>query len=115
MRKFLLTVTLLIGATAAHAEKLGGQQVATLLSQGPIAFEAGSVGIFRSDGTFEFKHRSSSEKGTFRVFSNGNVEILDTRTGKKIVFYFDKRPQDAKPALIYKSGTSVNGKRYPMK
>ena len=99
-------------STAALAEKLSGQEVAALMAQGPLAFKAGSVGKFNADGTFDFQHRNSSEAGTFKVISNGNVEIRDTATNKKIRFYFDRGADGV--ALIYTGGAN-KGKRYPLK
>ncbi|MEO0401296.1 MAG: hypothetical protein AAF214_02870 [Pseudomonadota bacterium] len=94
------------------AEKLSGKEVASLMGAGPLAFQAGSVGVFKADGSFDFQHRNSGEAGTFKVFSNGNVEIHDTATNKRIRFYFDRGADGV--ALIYTSGPG-KGKRYPLK
>lgn len=111
MRFVIILLSLVVWSTAAIADRMKGQEVASLMAQGPLQFEAGSVGIFKQDGTFTFTHRSSSEAGTFKVFSNGNVEIHDAATNRKIRFHF-VRQKDGTPALIYAKG---NGKQYRLK
>ena len=90
---------------------MSGQDVANLLAQGPISFEAGSVGTFNGDGTFTFTHSTYKERGTFRVFSNGNVEIRDEVKNKTVRFHF-VRQKDGTPALVYAGG---NGREFRVK
>ena len=108
MRFIALLASFMMLSTAAIADRMSGQEVANLLTQGPLEFEAGSVGMFKSDGTFTFTHNSYDEAGTFKVFSNGNVEIHDKTRNKKVRFHF-VRQKDGTPALIYAKG---NRKQY---
>lgn len=111
--KVILTVAAMMFAfaTQAYAAKMSGQEVAALMGQGTINFVAGSEWTTLTGGRYTFTHGSASgEEGTFTIFSNGNVEILDERTGRKKRFYFD-RGSDGVPALIYRGG---NGKRFPI-
>ncbi|MEL6450220.1 MAG: hypothetical protein AAFQ19_03095 [Pseudomonadota bacterium] len=111
LRMFLMMVSMAVWATAAVADRMSGQEVASLMAQGPLEFEAGSVGVFQGDGSFTFTHTSYNEAGTFKVFSNGNVEIHDKATNKKVRFHF-VRQSDGTPALIYAKG---NGYQYRLK
>lgn len=110
-RFLLICLSLSFVSTAALAQKMKGAEVAALMGAGPLEFQAGSVGNFGADGTFTFKHTTYDEAGTFKIFSNGNVQIHDEATGKKVRFYF-VRQDDGTPALIYSKG---NGKRFPLK
>lgn len=110
---FFATAFLFGSLATAQAERLSGQEVAALFSKGRIVFKAGSEWTTLPNNMYRFKHQNSSEAGTFKIFGNGNVEILDTASGKKIRFYFD-RGSDGVPALIYLNGAG-KGKRYPIK
>ncbi|MCT4559180.1 MAG: hypothetical protein N4A61_14115 [Pelagimonas sp.] len=109
----LFTVAALGFALPAQAEKMSGQEVAGLFSQGKIAFKAGSRWQTKPNGRYVFRHGSAKEEGTFKILANGDVHILDERSGKTIKFYFDKE-SDGIPALIYLNGPG-KGKRYPIK
>lgn len=109
----LIVSALLSMPLPAFAERLTGQEVAQLMSGKPIRFVAGSEWRTLPNGRYVFSHNNSSEEGTFKVFSNGTVEILDEKSGRKIRFYFDLGA-DGTPALIYITGGG-KGKRYPIK
>lgn len=103
----------LISGTSALAERMSGQEVASLLSKGRVEFQAGSVWQTQSAGRYVFTHGSRGEEGTYKLFSNGEVHILDEKTGDTIKFYFDK-DEAGVPALIYLQGAS-KGRRFPIK
>jgi hypothetical protein len=107
----LMCLALCAFSTAAMAERMKGAEVAALMAAGPLEFEAGSVGSFGADGSFTFSHTTYDEAGTFKIFKNGNVDILDKTTGKKVRFHF-VRGSDGRPALVYAKG---GGKQYPLK
>ena len=107
-----LVLTMLGGSVLA--EKMPGSEVAGLMGQGKIEFQAGSVWTTLPGNRYTFTHGGSAgEAGTFKIFSNGNVHILDEAKGRTIKFYFDKDDSGV-PALIYTTGSGA-GKRYPIK
>ena len=108
-----IAAALVCAASTAMAEKLSGQEVAALFAKGTVSFQAGSVWQTLPGNTYTFKHRSYSEAGTFKIFGNGNGEILDEATGKKVTFFFD-RGADGLPALIYTTG-GKRSKPFPIK
>lgn len=113
--KTLLTAAAFVmtALAPALAERMSGQDVAALLGKGRVEFQAGSIWTTLSANTYRFMHRNSSEAGTFKIFGNGDVEILDQASGSTMRFYFD-RGADGVPALIYLTGAGT-GKRYPIK
>jgi hypothetical protein len=111
LRILLMSLILLFAGTTAFADRMSGADVAGMMAAGPLAFEAGSVGVFNGDGSYVFEHQKYTEEGTFKVFSNGNVEIYDERKKRTVRFHF-VRQKDGRPALIYAKG---NGKEYRMR
>lgn len=109
----VLLASFLISTSATFAAQLTKPDVEALFAKGKLRFQAGSVGTFRADLTFVFRHGSSSEKGTYTISDAGVVSIYDKRSRRQIDFYFDK-PKQGKIALIYLSGPG-KGKRYPLR
>jgi len=109
----VLFTSFILSASATFAAQLSKPDVEALLAKGKLRFQAGSVGTFRANLTYVFRHRSSSEKGTYTISDAGVVSIYDKKSRRQIDFYFDK-PKQGKIALIYLNGPG-KGKRYPLK
>ncbi|PWR02038.1 hypothetical protein DKT77_13625 [Meridianimarinicoccus roseus] len=112
---FLLKTVSLVGlaistALPAFAEKLTGQEVASLFARGQISFQAGSVWTTEAGNRYTLTHpNSSGETGSFKIFSNGTIERHDEATGRKTRYHFD-RASDGTISAVY-----GNGSRYAIK
>lgn len=90
-------------AGAASAAPLSQNKAQTLLLSGELAFHAGSKANFRADGSFEFKHGSKREKGTFVVNADGSVSCFK-KNGKPYYSFVVDVAADGKKSVQYLTG-----------
>ena len=95
----------------ANAEPLSGAEVSDLFSDGKLRFVAGSVGDFQADGSYTFRHGSSSQSGNYVISSDGVVTFTDRNTEHS--FMID-RNENGKLDLIYTGGPQ-SGDKYRLR
>lgn len=113
MRLIFMAALFSLSATLAHADRLSGQEAASVMSQGTLQFVAGSVLTIRGDGTFSFRHgNGSSQQGTYTLYSNGQVDLNDAKSGQTFSFYFDEAANAT--SVVYVAGP-WKGERYALR
>ena len=101
MKSLALSAAFILSASIAQAEQLSGTEVAQLLGSGDLVFEAGSVGSFKSDSTYSFRHANGVQSGTYTLFSNGMVTFEDN--GTDYTFVVDRK-RDGRLEVQYTAG-----------
>lgn len=107
----LTTAATLMGALPAAAKCLSQKAAEAFLHQGTFKAKADSRGSFSKDGTYVFKHKRNTQKGTYFVDPKGRVMFQDGNDTHG--FCLDQNAK-GKLTLVYTHG-KWKGSKFPLR